>query len=86
MNATIWLVTKSNSIYTFTGDGNWDVPGNWANNKIPPATLPAGDEVIIDPITNGHCILNISQHISLGAKLTVANGKNFLIPATLTIQ
>ena len=86
MNATIWLVTKNNFIYTFTGDGNWDVPGNWANNKIPPATLPAGDEVIIDPITNGHCILNISQHISLGAKLTVANGKDFLIPATLTIQ
>ncbi len=86
MNATIWLVAKSNSIYTFTGDGNWDVPENWANNKIPPSTLPVGDEIIIDPIVNGLCILNISQHIAPGAKLTVANGKNLLIPSNLTIQ
>ena len=86
MNATIWLAAKNNSVYTFTGDGNWNVVSNWLNNKIPPSTLPAGDEIFINPIANGNCKLNIIQHISIGAKMTVAAGKNLLIPETLVIQ
>jgi hypothetical protein len=86
MNATIWLVAKSASLYTFTGNGNWDVPANWLNNKIPPATLSSGDQIIIDPVLNGHCILNITQHIASGAKLIIATGKDLTIPGTLNVQ
>ncbi len=86
MNATIWLVTKNTSIYTFTGNGNWDVAANWLNNKIPPATLPSGNEIIINPVINGHCILNITQHIANGAKLTVTTGKDLLVQGNLNVQ
>lgn len=86
MNATIWLVTNYSSTYTFTGNGNWDVASNWLNNKIPPATLPGSDQIIIDPATNGECVLTVQQNIAKGGKLTVATGKNLRIPGLLNIQ
>ena len=72
--------------YTFTGDGNWDVAANWMNNIIPPAILPAFSEIIIDPIVNGQCVLNISQTVSKDAIITVKTGKKMIVPGTLTIQ
>ncbi len=72
--------------YTFTGNGNWDVAANWSNNAIPPATLPAGAEIIIDPISNGECVLNIPQTVLAGAKVTVQPNKKFTINGNLTIQ
>jgi hypothetical protein len=86
MNATIWLVTNYATTYTFNGNGNWDVAANWLNNKIPPANLPGTDQIIIDPITNGQCVLTATQHIAKGGKITVATGKNLNIPGLLTIQ
>jgi hypothetical protein len=86
MNATIWLVTKEKSIYTFIGNGNWSIAANWQNNKIPPAILPAGDDIIIAPAANGQCMLNITQHIAIGATITIAPGKNLIVPGVLTIQ
>jgi hypothetical protein len=86
MNATIWLVTNYSTTYTFNGNGNWDIATNWLNNKIPPATLPGTDQIIIDPIANGQCVLTITQNISKGGKITVAAGKNFKIPSVLNIQ
>ncbi len=74
------------NVYTFTGTGNWDVPGNWLNNKIPPALLPAGTEIIIDPVVTGECILNTTQTISTGAKITVMTGKKLRVPGNLIIQ
>ena len=76
----------STIIYTFTGDGNWDVAANWSNNTIPPALLPAFSEIVIDPIINGQCVLNISQTISKNAIITVRTGKKMIVPGALTIQ
>ena len=76
----------STIIYSFTGDGNWDVAANWSNNTIPPALLPAFSEIVIDPIVNGKCVLNISQTISKNAIITVRTGKKMIVPGALTIQ
>ncbi len=62
--------------YTFTGNGAWNDPANWSNNSIPPATLPAGSTILIDPIAGGECVLTITQHVSSGATFTVKAGKN----------
>lgn len=73
--------------YTFTGNGNWNVASNWSNNAIPPSTLPAGAEIIIDPVANGECVLNTIQTVSAGAKFTVRSNKNFRIASgDLVIQ
>ncbi len=72
------------SIFIFTGDGNWDNSTNWANNTIPPDPLPAGKEILIDP--SGSCTLNIPQTISAGSKIVIGKNKNFVLPASLTIQ
>jgi len=72
--------------YVFTGSGNWSIAANWTNNNVPPALLPAGAEIIINPSGNNPCIVNISQVIAQGAKLIVAPGKNLLIQGNLSIQ
>lgn len=72
--------------YTFTGNGNWNIASNWNNNTIPPAVLPAGSEILINPIAGGECILNVSQTVSNGAKITVISGKKLTIPGNLIIQ
>jgi hypothetical protein len=62
--------------YTFTGNGNWDIPSNWLNNKVPPDTITAGQHIIINPVLNGACILNKPLTVRLGGKITVeANAK-----------
>ena len=71
-------------IYTFTGNGNWNVAANWSNNMMPPAVLSNGSEIIIDPPAGGQCILNIPYTINPGAKLTVMTGKHFVIQGNLT--
>ena len=72
--------------YTFTGNGNWDVASNWSSNTVPPATLPANSAIVINHTVGGQCTLNVTQHISLGATLTVMTGKNLVVPGVLTIQ
>ncbi len=74
------------STYTFVGSGNWSVDANWENNRKPPGVLPPGQEIIIDPSSTTDCILDTSQTISGGAKLTIAAGKRLLIPGDLSIQ
>ncbi|MEO6720723.1 MAG: peptidoglycan DD-metalloendopeptidase family protein, partial [Ferruginibacter sp.] len=61
--------------YTFNGKNNWSDAGNWSNNTKPPAILPAGSEIIINPLGAGECIVDQPQTISGGAKLTVVSGK-----------
>jgi hypothetical protein len=65
---------------------HWNTSGNWSNNAIPPPTLPAGAEIIINPESSGECILNIPQTVSAGAKLTVQSNKKFNINGNLIIQ
>jgi parallel beta-helix repeat protein len=72
--------------YTFNGNGNWNIPGNWSSNTVPPSILTPGSQIIINPITGGQCMLNVSQTIMPGASLLVsANGK-LKIPGKLTVQ
>ena len=72
--------------YTFTGTGNWDNPANWLNSLIPPSTAPACSEIIIDPQAGGECVLNISQTMPSGTKLTVREGKKFRVPGNINMQ
>jgi subtilisin-like proprotein convertase family protein len=74
------------SSYTFTGNGNWSVASNWVSNLIPPAVLPYGATININPSVGGKCILDVTQHISTGASLIVLTGKNLVVPGVLTIQ
>ncbi len=72
--------------YHFTGNGNWSNPVNWTNNTIPPAVLPASGNIIIDPVDDGECILDVTQHVTSGANITVTPGKKFKVPGSLIIQ
>ncbi|MEO7311877.1 MAG: hypothetical protein ABIX01_15840 [Chitinophagaceae bacterium] len=76
--------TPSNG-YAFTGNGNWNLPGNWSNGMLPPTPLPNGSEVTIDP-SSGSCILNVPQAIDAGGKITVKTGKTFIVQGNLTIH
>ncbi|MEO6455383.1 MAG: kelch repeat-containing protein [Ginsengibacter sp.] len=78
----ITIKIYSDHLYSFTGNGNWSNPANWSNNTIPPASLPAGNSIII----NGECIVDVSQIIEKGASITVAQGKSMNIVGNLTIQ
>jgi len=60
--------------YVFTGNGNWDDATNWLNNTIPPATLPGGSEIDINPAPGGECILNVPVNIApLGIFMVFSN-------------
>lgn len=78
--------TNTCNTYTFTGNGNWSIASNWVGNNIPPAILPAGSTIFIDPAGAGECILNISQQIAAGALIEVRAGKKLLVPGNLIIQ
>ncbi len=72
--------------YTFVGSGNWTSAANWMNGEIPPAVLPAGDQVVIYPFGNNECILNVHQTISSGGKIHVVGGKRMRITGSLVID
>ncbi len=72
--------------YTFTGNGNWSQAANWVSGIIPPAVLPAGSTILINPAANDECILDISQQIMPGGYFVVSPGKKLLIPGNLLIQ
>ncbi len=73
-------------VYTFTGNGNWSVASNWSNNLIPPSVLKDIDQIIIDPVINGECILDVTQTINTGANITVATGKKFRVLANVIMN
>ena len=72
-------------VYTFNGNGNWSDNANWANGNVPPATLNPGNQIIINPVDGGQCVVNISYTVSAGAVLTVMPGKSLIIPSNLNI-
>jgi hypothetical protein len=69
--------------YTFTGNGNFTDPCNWQNGLIPPAVLPSGWQITINPSGNNECILNTPLTLQPGATLTVPAGKRFSINGNL---
>lgn len=74
------------TVYTFIGNGNWDNATNWSNGKIPPAILPAGDQILIYPLLNGECVLNVPQAIPSNSSLIVAKGKKFTVQSNLQVK
>jgi subtilisin-like proprotein convertase family protein len=79
-------VISPTKTYTFTGNGNWSLATNWASFLKPPASLPSGSQIIINPTSNGECILNVTQTISQGASIKVLTGKKFRVPGNLIVQ
>jgi len=77
-------VIGGGAVYTFTGSGNWSSASNWLNNNKPPDVLPRGSEIVINP--SGTCVLNVSQVLETGARLTLRQGKNFVIEGNLSYQ
>ena len=69
--------------YVFNGNGNWSNAANWQNAAIPPANLPAGKSIIINPANDGECVLDVSQTIGSGASLIINAGKRFRITGNL---
>lgn len=72
--------------YRFIGNGNWSNPANWEAGKVPPAVLPAGSYVYVQPTAGGKCILDISQQISSDDNIVIASGKNLIITGNLIIK
>jgi CubicO group peptidase (beta-lactamase class C family) len=73
-------------LFTFTGNGLWSNSANWQNGAVPPATLPRGSQVIINPASGGECVLDVQQTISKGASLTVSSAKKLRVNGNLTIK
>jgi hypothetical protein len=76
----------ASAVYTFTGNGNWSNSANWLNASIPPASLNAGNQIIINPVDGGQCLLDIPYTVSPGAILTIMPGKQMLVPGSLNIS
>jgi len=76
---------KLEPVYRFTGTGNWDIPANWLNGKMPPEHVLHCAEIIIDP-SSGECVLNKAQVIAPGAKITVVTGKKFRVIGNVLVQ
>ena len=72
--------------YTFNGNGNWSDSLNWLYNTPPPSILPKLDQIIINPIANGECILNTPQYITDSGQITVLPNKRFRIINNLIIN
>ena len=72
--------------YTFIGNGSWTETSNWASGIIPPAILPAGSTILVNPATNDECVLDINQQIMSGGYFIVSPGKKLLVPGNLNIQ
>lgn len=72
--------------FTFSGDGNWSNASNWNNSLKPPIVLPSGYTIVINPISTGSCVLDITQHIATGAHFVLLPGVTFSIAEELHIH
>jgi hypothetical protein len=79
------FTTGCSAVYTFIGAGNWNDVNNWVNKNMPPSTLPAGQEIVINPVL-GDCIMNVPITIAPGGKLTVIPGKKIVIQVSLVME
>ena len=84
--ANTFSVYRNNIVYTFTGSGNWDNAANWSGSVIPPSTVPANVQILINPAGAGECILNVPVTVPASSSITVATGKRFMIQGNLTIS
>lgn len=72
-------------VYTFTGNGNWDVAANWLNNRMPPPVIKQNEQIIINPVAGGECILNVVQQVRNGAQVKVMANKKFTVLGNINI-
>lgn len=71
--------------YIFTGNGNFSDAAQWQNGNKPPAVVPYGVEVIINPLIDGTCILDTPLTLKPGSKLTVPDGKRLVVMSGVSI-
>lgn len=71
-------------VYTFIGNGNWDVTANWQDGMVPPPDISPGSEIHINsPIPGAKCILNVPYEIpntTNTIKLIVYTGNQLVVP------
>jgi hypothetical protein len=79
------FVSTFSTNYIFTGNGNWSAAANWKNNLKPPAILPANSQIIIDPVENGECIVDIPYTVAAGKQIIVLPFKKLSVKGNLTI-
>lgn len=72
--------------YEFNGNGNWSDAANWLHHQKPPTTIISGNEIFINPVTGGRCVLDIKYTMPKGTALTISAGKNFLMNGNLMVQ
>jgi hypothetical protein len=77
--------SPSPSVFTFTGSGNWSNPANWFNGQVPPAEIPSGVSVIINPQGSDPCILDVGVLFNPGSVLQIAPGKNIILSNGLQV-
>jgi uncharacterized delta-60 repeat protein len=88
LNAVITQIKTSASValvYTMINPGNWSNPANWQGGQLPPSTIPAGTEVIVNPSGNGEAVLDINVVVQSGGKITIKPGKKFIVVSSLKV-
>lgn len=75
-----------NVVYTFTGNGNWNVAANWQDNRIPSSPVITGSHIIIRPQPGGNCIINIPVTVPAGAGVSIVPGASVLLMGNLIVQ
>lgn len=73
-------------VYTFTGNGLWSNPANWAGQNPPPAVLQGSGEIKINPSPGGQCLLTQPQTMGPGTRLTLAPNAQLVLQGGLLIQ
>ena len=73
-------------IYTFTGNGLWSNPANWAGQNPPPAIIQGSGEIKINPSPGGQCLLTQPQTMGAGTRLTLAPNAQLVLQGGLLIQ
>lgn len=72
--------------YIFTGNGNWSDSNNWKDKIQPPALLVTGNEIVINPVAGGVCLLDISYAMPPGTILTVSADTSFIMNGNLIVH
>ena len=77
---------RNKNTFAFVGNGNWNDPNNWVEKAIPPAILPAGSDIYIEPVAGGICNLNVTQNIASGAGIHINPNSKLVVPGSLIMQ
>jgi hypothetical protein len=86
LNSSDSFIVRTNLVtYTFTGNGSWSDPANWANSLMPPNSINATMQVIINP-SGGTCTYQGDITVEPGGKITVLTGKVLLVSGRVIVQ